>query len=413
MVMDTTPQGGDGIDMLVGGFGPLNGQHSCGVERYRLVRGVGEADDVALDHLGLLASLASPTWLAREGDMVYAVLENTGEIASLHLVRETGGWHAVIEGTVPVRGSGPTHAAVAVDDRGVRHLIAANYGDGSLSVHGMGADGVVGAAEQWLEGEGGGPLPAQQGPHAHWVLPLPDGRVLSTDLGADRIRVHRWSDGRLVRTGAVRLKPGTGPRDMHLLPTRSDGWRVAVVDEWGCGVTVLRGGAADDDDIRVVGTVDLGGDDADQAASLAYVPIGAGKVGDTVGGTAGDGIRGAVGYGAATIGDGKVDGGAASGGVASAEGFAYVGLRGSDRIVTLSWDGESLARLDHPWIAGWRGRGISCGGGRPRQILAVDGLLVVCNETSDSLAVMAVGADGEPRQVASVDAPSPTVVLPL
>lgn len=241
MVMDTTPQGRDGIDMLVGGFGPLNGQNSRGVERYRLVRGVGEADDVALDHLGLLVPLASPTWLAREGDMVYAVLENTGEIASLRLVRETGGWHAVVEGTVPVRGSGPTHAAVAVDDRGVRHLIAANYGDGSLSVHGVGADGVVGAAEQWLEGEGGGPLPAQQGPHAHWVLPLPDGRVLSTDLGADRIRVHRWSDGRLVRTGAVRLKPGTGPRDMHLLPTRSDGWRVAVVDEWGCGVTVLRG----------------------------------------------------------------------------------------------------------------------------------------------------------------------------
>lgn len=407
MVMDTTPQGRDGIDMLVGGFGPLNGQHSRGVERYRLVRGVGEADDVALDHLGLLVPLASPTWLAREGDMVYAVLENTGEIASLRLVRETGGWHAVVEGTVPVRGSGPTHAAVAVDDRGVRHLIAANYGDGSLSVHGVGADGVVGAAEQWLEGEGGGPLPAQQGPHAHWVLPLPDGRVLSTDLGADRIRVHRWSDGRLVRTGAVRLKPGTGPRDMHLLPTRSDGWRVAVVDEWGCGVTVLRGGAADDDDIRVVGTVDLGGDDIDQAASLAYVPISrGGKVGDT----AGDGTGG-------TAGGGKVDGGAASGVDAAVdaaiEGFAYVGLRGSDRIVTLSWDGESLARLDHPWIAGWRGRGVSCGGGRPRQICAVGGLLVVSNETSDSLAVMTVGADGEPRQVASVDAPSPTVVLPL
>ncbi|MGO1260990.1 MAG: hypothetical protein ACTMHX_04895, partial [Bifidobacterium mongoliense] len=156
-----------------------------------------------------------------------------------------------------------------------------------------------------------------------------------------------------------------------------------------------------------VGTVDLGGDDIDQAASLAYVPISrGGKVGDT----AGDGTGG-------TAGGGKVDGGAASGADAAVdaaiEGFAYVGLRGSDRIVTLSWDGESLARLDHPWIAGWRGRGVSCGGGRPRQICAVGGLLVVSNETSDSLAVMTVGADGEPRQVASVDAPSPTVVLPL
>ncbi|MDN6485278.1 MAG: hypothetical protein L0K08_04300, partial [Bifidobacterium mongoliense] len=65
MAMDTTPQGEDGIDMLVGGFGPLNGQHSRGVERYRLVRGVGAPEHVAHAHLGLHDPLPSPPWLAR------------------------------------------------------------------------------------------------------------------------------------------------------------------------------------------------------------------------------------------------------------------------------------------------------------------------------------------------------------
>lgn len=375
--MDTNAQswGSQDVEMLVGGFGPLNDEHSKGIEQYRLSRSADSAGAVTLQHVALAAALPSPTWLVRDGRKLYAVLENSSRIATLRIegegngegedAGERGGLRLIDEGSVPVRGSGPTHATLADDDRGARHLLAANYADGSISVHPMDDQGRVLEATQLLEGSGSGPLAAQEGPHAHWVLCVPDGRVLSTDLGADRIHIHQWHGGVLQRIGSVRLLAGTGPRDMHLLPTTAPGWRVAVVGEWGNTVTVL---AADEAgaDVHVVQSVDLGGDDGDQAASLAYV-----------------------------------------------SGFAYVGLRGSDRIVTLTWDGESLSRIDHPWIDGWRGRGISCGGSRPRQILAVGDLLLIANEASDGLAVFQLHADGRPEQVAVADAGSPTVLLPL
>ena len=75
----------------------------------------------------------------------------------------------------------------------------------------------------------------------------------------------------------------------------------------------------------------------DQAVSLAFVPWNALQ-----------GNAGAV---------------AASEGIA---GLAYVGLRGSERIVTLLWDGKRLTRLDEPDVPGWRGRGIDCAGSRLR-----------------------------------------------
>ncbi|MCU1559016.1 MAG: hypothetical protein JWN09_3011, partial [Microbacteriaceae bacterium] len=63
-----------------------------------------------------------------------------------------------------------------------------------------------------LQGTGAGPHPAQEGPHAHSTLVVGE-TVLSTDLGADRVYVHRRDGAELVRTGFGELPPGTGPRD--------------------------------------------------------------------------------------------------------------------------------------------------------------------------------------------------------
>ncbi|TPX00975.1 beta-propeller fold lactonase family protein, partial [Schumannella luteola] len=89
---------------------------------------------------------------------------------------------------------------------------------------------------QRLEGSGSGPLPAQEGPHAHHVHVLPDGRVLTLDLGADRLHVHeRLADGSLARTDSLALPPGTGPRDLHALPSGE----LALLGEWSCELLVL------------------------------------------------------------------------------------------------------------------------------------------------------------------------------
>ena len=416
------------IDLLIGGFGALNGEHSPGIEHYQLqgdpsqlqddpseVPGVRQvtAAGITLSRIGVLAELPSPGWLVRHGRMLYATLEHSDEIATLELSGSHGSLQARLISRIASAGREPTHVVVVADATGGLHLVVANYRNGVIGVHPIDETGRALEATQALLGEGRGPKPAQDGPHAHWSLPLPDGRLLTTDLGADRVYVHRWQGDELVRTGSVIFPPGTGPRDLHLLPGSDGSWHVAVVGEWGNTVSMLEhvesgrsgqsgqsdlgqssrsdqsgqmvptdqhgdglnGHALGNEGIRIAQTVDLGGDeDKDQAASLAFV-------GDTA---------------------------LASG----SSGFAYVGLRGSDRIVTLRWDGARLCRCGSVDDAGWKGRGVSSGGGRPRQIRAIGHSLIVANETSDSLAMFAIEQDGEPRALGAVAAGSPTSVLP-
>ncbi|MDF7640688.1 beta-propeller fold lactonase family protein [Bifidobacterium sp. ESL0784] len=367
---------------------------------------------------GVASDVPSPSWLLREGDTVFAVLEDTDEVASLRIVYKDdhSNDNPAKNGKVKLEElsrvklpakSGPTHAAIAVDPLLGRHLITADYQDGTVCVLPIDADDVLGPVAQVMHGDPDhhGPLPAQEGPHAHWILPLADGRVLTTDLGADRIYVHHWEGSRLVRTGFISLAPATGPRDLHVLPGPSGDWRIAVVDEWGCTVTILEpvdrngvGSAVGQDnkdgeqseEFWVAQTVGLGGDGGehpDQAASLAFVPD-ALHVTDSSEGQ-----------------DTEVP--------PFSSGFVYVGLRGSERIVTLYWDGRKLSRLAAESEAGWKGRGISCGGKRPRHIKAVGNMLIVANEVSDNLSLFRVADDGEPVHLGDYPAGSPTVVLPL
>ncbi|WP_236029592.1 lactonase family protein [Bifidobacterium miconisargentati] len=459
------------LALAVGGFGATRGSSCPGIESVsvRIAHDGGTsgndgdaasdtaASSVTLLKDGLLADVPSPTWIERDGDLLYAVLEDTNEVAAFRVGRDdaanvgNAADDAATDGSgermaaptltelsrVAAQGVSPTHAAIAIDDLGAKHLIVACYADGHVSVFPIAANGAVLDAAQVLTGEGHGPLPAQEGPHAHWILPLPDGRVLSTDLGADRIYVHRWNTGVLERVGAVTLAPGTGPRDMHLLPAAGDAatqWRVAVVDEWGNTVTLLgpepvgagdsykadtnlgiipehagdHGGTAaamghSADGIAVLQTVDLGGDPLDQAASLAFVPW------STLRGDAPD----ADADGKAGTHDITYDIAHDSEAEPSIAGIAYVGLRGSERIVALGWNGERLSRMAPTDEPGWRGRGIDCGGSRPRHILPVGDLLLVANEVSNNLTVFRLAADGTPIHATDLPSGSPTVFVRL
>lgn len=93
--------------------------------------------------------------------------------------------------------------------------------------------------------------------------------------------------------------------------------------------------------------------------------------------------------------------------------MAYVGLRGSERIVTLLWDGKRLTRLDEPDVPGWRGRGIDCAGNRPRHLLAIGNLLLAANEASNNVAIFRLSADGEPNLAAALPSGAPTVFVRL
>jgi 6-phosphogluconolactonase (cycloisomerase 2 family) len=90
----------------------------------------------------------------------------------------------------------------------------------------------VARLEETRMGEGSGPHKRQQGPHAHTVLAIDDA-LLSVDLGADRIVVHRPG---LEVAASLALPPGAGPRDI----VRSPSGPLYVLSELTHELFVLR-----------------------------------------------------------------------------------------------------------------------------------------------------------------------------
>ena len=318
-------------DFLIGGYGPDMGGTGAGIAWGR------SHDDGRFEYGGLVVAAESPSWLVAHDDRIYAALEGTGELAKF--TWDGGG---LVEGwRVPSGGQYPCHLAYA--DGAV---IAACYGDGVVAVHRPGAD------PQVLAGSGSGPLPAQEGPHAHHVLAL-DRHVLTLDLGSDLLYVHRWAGSLLERVDAIPLPPGTGPRDLLALP---DG-RLALLGEWSCELLLLE---AMGDTFEIVQVVALPGatQGADQASGLGL----------------------------------------------SADGrFVVAGIRGANRVATLEL-GDAVAPV--AWA--------SSGGEWPRH-LVVDGEFVhVANQLSNSVATLRLGADGSLTPLGDpVAVPSPTHLLPV
>lgn len=321
---------------LIGGYGPGMGGTAGGISLARIAR------DGRLSGVDLAAELPSPSWLAARAGIVYAALEETAEVASLAF----DGVALRLVGRHPTAGAAPCHLAAAGDS-----LVVACYRTGEVGVHPLDRDGIPGPLGQTLRGSGNGPRAAQAGPHAHHVLPLPDGRILTADLGSDQVHVHHWSGGGLARDHSIALAPGSGPRDLLLLP---DGW-VAVLGEWDCAVHLL---APDGDGFAV--------------ADVATLP-------------------------------GAAPGAQAAGLVSADAGRSlYAALRGPDRLAQLGRAGGSLVP---------RGS-VPCAGSRPRGLAVVGEVLHVANQSSGSVASFGLADDGAPALLGPPTAvPCPTCLL--
>jgi 6-phosphogluconolactonase len=177
-----------------------------------------------------------PSWVVRspDGRFFYPVSEaEQGQVAA---------FDADVDGTVldtplrrlavhPTGGAEPCHASLI---GGGSHLAVANYASGSLSVHPIGADGLVGARTCLVQHTGSGPDPDRQaGPHVHMVTEDPAGRyVLAIDLGVDSIFGYELDagTGTLRQVARTRMRPGFGPRHLVFHP---DGRHAYVIGELG------------------------------------------------------------------------------------------------------------------------------------------------------------------------------------
>jgi 6-phosphogluconolactonase (cycloisomerase 2 family) len=308
-----------------------------------------------LARLGVVARTPSPSFLTQHPTLpvLYAANELESGAVTAFTVAADGSLTEL--GSRPTGGRQPCHVAVTADGR---HLLAANYTSGSVSVHPLDLGGRPGERSDLLDLDGEGPDPErQQGPHAHMVAPDPSSSgVLIVDLGSDRVWRARLDavSGRLTDLApAIVTAPGTGPR--HLL--RSPDGALLVTGELAADLTWYRPSASGELERRggVPATTVAG---RDFPSELTSGP------------------------------DGR---------------FVYVANRGPNTVSVFAWTRDAAELIAE----------VPTGGDWPRHMALANDHLYVANERSHTVTVFRINPDtGIPQaQGDPVGEPSPTCVL--
>ena len=311
--------------------------------------------DGTLEWLGTAAKADSPSFVAvhRTLPMVYAVGENAQTVQAYRRRGEFG-----LEAVGEPSAAGEAACHVTVDPQG-KFLIVTCWGDGQVLLYELADDG--GIARRFPAAPSSDPHRDGRPSRAHASLVLADGRIMTTDLGHDLLRLWNHVPGTgLVLDHEVVLPKDSGPRHLVQHP---DG-TVFVVSEYSIEVFAVRAAPAS-------GKFEL----ASQGPATA---------------------------------DGARDGDSAAEITLSADGrFAYVGTRGSNRIsvlkVTPSAEGSGLSPLgDFP-----------SGGDWPRHHLVRGEWLHVAHERSHDITTFRLDASTGLLQgpVHRIVAGSPTALI--
>jgi 6-phosphogluconolactonase len=333
-------------DWLTGSYGADMGGSGAGIVAMR------SRDDGTLEVVGTVDATSSPAALLAHGDHIYAVIESTTEGWVQSWRRVDGGLE--LDGRVTTGGTSACHLTMFQG-----RLIVTNYGDGVLGVIGLDASGAVATLLQAIPGpDVRGPHPDQGNSRQHASLVIDDTVLVSVDLGADELQLHRLApDGHggdeVVRYDSFALPKGTGPRDIARHPSGL----IVVLGELDATMHLLSW----NDGFTHRSTVQLPQVEREHAAAIAF----------------------------------------------SANGhFAYTSLRRSDRVavVHIDVDAARLSFID-----------VVPGGGSWGRHLAVDGdLLHVANQLSNEVTTFRIGTDGVPVQLApGTPLGSPAYLLPV
>lgn len=322
------------------------------------------SDDGTIARTGTAVLADSPSFIAVNPavPVVYAALESAEHVRAYAV---TGA--STLEQLGDPWLAGPAVCHVTVDPVG-HYLIATCWGDGTVHAYELDAAGAIVAAHRaapaidpYAQLVGGVRTASNAAPRqsrAHASVVLPDGRILTTDLGFDLARIWRFEPGAgLIADHEVTLPAGSGPRH----PALHSNGAVSIVTEYSVEV------------------VTLSQNNHGRYAVTDVSPVFSGPAAD---GDAGAHI--------------SVD--------ESGE-HIHVTVRGSNRVAVLAVrDGGTRAEP----IAD-----VDCGGNWPRHHLQRGSFLYVTNQLSDTIAVFELDAAGVPSRLLQTEPTgSPTCVVP-
>src|ERR1700734_2914157 len=245
-------RGSNGIIAYVGSYtGAVgSGGNGEGIYSFEMNPSTGE-----LNNKRLAAEARNPSWIVihPSRSFLYAVNEvasgnGGGTVSAFAIDAGNGELHELNH--VSSMGAGPAYISL---DRTGRFAFVANYGDGSVAVLPIDADGVLGAAVDVKRDSGSigsigsiganhavdGPpgsfaISGHDWPHAHMIVADPNNRfVLATDLGQDRIYCYRFdaATGQLSAAAEpfISLPQGDGPRHVAFHPNGR--WVYSIQEE--------------------------------------------------------------------------------------------------------------------------------------------------------------------------------------
>lgn len=355
----------DTIELIIGTY--TNTDIPNGTDGPDTVRGIVRASVTAdgsrieAHNVTPIAPLVNPTWvqLSADGRYVYAACE-TEDGAVLALSLDDAGKLSALN-SQPTGGSDPCHVTLV---NGGTHLVAADYGSGTVSAHPVNADGTLGERTGFVQHAGSGPnTDRQAAAHAHMIAEDPSGRfILAIDLGTDSVYAYALDTetGSLTEAARTTLEPGFGPRHLAFHP---NGDLVYIVGELGLDIAVCEYDASTGrlNQVTTIPSVENGEIGADYPSGIRVTP------------------------------DGR---------------FLHAAIRGKDVLSTFS-------------LADPRGPAPVCavptGGTWPRDIaVSPDGTLLFCsNQLSDDVTVFALDAEtGVPTPTgATLAVPAPSCVV--
>ena len=217
------PGGSAGGREAVVYIGTLN--ETAGIHSWRMDLASGK-----MEKMGLAADLKYPVFQALHPNrrILYSVSGvDKCDVCAFSIDPQTGKLGLINK----VDSHGICTAYISLDKTN-KNLLAANYGDGSVSVFPVHADGSLGEASDVVKHHGEGNDPKEHA-NAHSIIVSPDNRfVLAADLGLDRIFVYRFdaAKGKLTPNDPpfVKTSKGAGPRHVVFHPS---GRFVYVINE--------------------------------------------------------------------------------------------------------------------------------------------------------------------------------------